>query len=122
MAPSGLGEGALAEHRRQPALTAGGVIPVDERAEREEYEVLADRHAEGEPPWIDVDPAPQLVEGEPEHGPVADVDREAGRPPAWAARGELPQQRDVRVVVAERSLVDRLLECPDGGGRGPGGG
>jgi endonuclease VIII len=120
--PRALGEGAARHQVGKARLAAGGVVEVDEVAEREERQVLSERHRDREPPLVDVEPAPGLVVGEPEDGAVREMDRETGSPPAGAARHELAEHRDVGVVVAEDALVERLLRRPDRGRDGAGGG
>ena len=56
---------------------------------------------------------------EPERDAVRDVEREPRRPPARPAGHGLAEDRDVRVVATEDPLVERLLQRPDGGCRGP---
>ncbi len=91
------------------------MVPVDEGAEREEREVLARCHRQRQFPLVAADPAPRLVEDEPEDRAVGDMDGEAQPPPVGAAREELAEERDVRVVVPDDPLVNRLLQRPDGG-------
>ena len=96
------------------------MVAVDDRAQREEREVLGERHAHREAPGVDIHAAAQLPEGEPEHDAVPDMDGEAG-PPARASGHELAEQRDVGVGVAKDTPVDRLLERPRARGDGSGG-
>jgi endonuclease-8 len=122
VAPGGLGERAARHQSGQAGLTARRVVEVDEIAEREECQVLSERHRDREPPLVDDEPSPGLVVHEPEHGAVREMNGETGSPPAGAARHELAEHRDVRVVVAEDALVERLLRSPDCGRDSTGGG
>jgi endonuclease-8 len=113
--PGGLGEGAACHQPGHSRLAAAGVVEVDEVAEREERQVLADRHRQREPSLVDIEPPPGLVVDEPEDGAVCEMDGETRSPPAGAACQELAEHRDVRIVVAEDALVERLLHGPDCG-------
>lgn len=84
--------------------------------------MLAQRHAHGEPPGLDVDAPSCFFEHQPEDGSVRDVDGEPDPPPARAAREELADERDIGVVMPDDSRVDRLLQRPDGGCDGTCGG
>jgi alkanesulfonate monooxygenase SsuD/methylene tetrahydromethanopterin reductase-like flavin-dependent oxidoreductase (luciferase family) len=122
MPPGGEDECSFAEQRRQAGLAARRVVTVDEGAEREECEVLAESHGHCEAPFVDVHPPPRLLEDEPEHRAVRDVHGQADSPPTRPAREELAEHRDVRVVMPDDPFVQRLLQRPDRGSDGSGGG
>lgn len=122
MPPRRLGKGAGAERRCEARLSPRRVVAVDERAEGKQRHVLADRHGDGEPARIDVQPPSRLLEDEPEDRTVRAVHGEADPPPVRAAREDLAEQRDVGVVVPEHAPVEWLLDGPRGGRDGPRGG
>ena len=116
VAPGGLGERAPVAAQGLE-LGAGGVVAVDQHAERPEAEVLGHRggHAgdHGRPRH---ERARQRVGGA-EHRSVRDVEPEPRRGPRGPARDELAEQLHVVVARAEDPLVERLLGGPDRRGR-----
>ena len=109
-----------AEERRQTWFAPRGMAPVDEERERVERDVLDQGKREREPARVGVEPPAELVEAESEEGAVRGVRDEPGNAPTGAARDELAEHRDVGVIPAEESAIERLEERPHGRGRGPG--
>src|SRR5439155_17160338 len=89
----------------------------DEVAERIEAQVLAERGCDGELPGRDAQSPPELEEREPEDRAIDGMHREARCAPLPPPRHRLPEQRDVRVVAAEDTFVERLLNPPERCGR-----
>ncbi len=102
---------AIRQERRDAGLSPGGVVAVDEVAERIEGEMLGDRHPEGEFPRVDRQPLAGLVECETERGAVGDVDREARRL-ASAVRASRPCRARRRRSSRSRGRVGRAAPAP----------
>jgi len=118
MAHRRLAEGAtVSQQRRDPALAARRVVAIDEPAEGIEGEVLRERGPERERARRQARSPAQLVEGDPERGSVRRVQREARDRPRARPRHCLAQQRDVGVVAAKETPVERLQRRPREGGR-----
>jgi hypothetical protein len=110
-----LAEGArVRQKRRDPGLSSRRVEAVDEVPERIQGDVLGERHPDREPPVADVHAAASCLEGEAEERAVERVECESERTPAGTAHHGLAEDRDVRVVAAEETLVDGLESAPDG--------
>jgi hypothetical protein len=82
-------------------------LAVDEGDQRKQRNVLDEREAERKPPLINVEPSADAVESETEERAVRRMHNEPELAVA-AAEG-----LDVRVVAAEETLVERLLQSPD---------
>src|SRR4029077_13330527 len=100
------------QERWDPRLPAPRVPAVDDVAERIERHVLRQRQPKRKAPWWHVDTPAQKVEAEAEEGAVSGVQRQPGREPCATARDRLAEQRDIRVVAAEQSGVERLQGGP----------
>ena len=85
------------------------MVSIDNPAEGVQRDVLGECHAEREPPRRDVRPTASTLEGKPEERAVRDVHREPDAAPAAAPGDRLAEHGHVRVVAAERTLVERLL-------------
>jgi endonuclease-8 len=103
------------DDRCQPARTARRVVTIEESGEREESEILGEREPEREPPRRQVAPSAHFVERDAEERTVRRMEREAGRHPRARPRHELPEERDVGVVVAEEPAVEWLERRPEEG-------
>ena len=88
--------------------------PVNEADERPQRKVLADRQRERKPALIDADSPADGVEREPEQRAVRGMHDESERATPAA------QEQHVRVVAAEETLIERLLQSPDDCGNGTG--
>ena len=87
-------------------------VAIDENDQRPQRHVLCKRQRERQPALIHVDPSPHCVERDSEHRAVRRMHHEAERTPSPA------EELDVRVVAAEDTPVERLLQPPDDCGDG----
>jgi hypothetical protein len=94
------------------------VEPIDERDQSGQRQMLGGRHPDGQSLRVDSQSASGLVVREPEQSPVRHVQSEPDASPVRATRHELAKKRDVRVVVPEDPLVERLLSRPGASGNG----
>ena len=83
--------------------------------------MLRERHSQREPPRAGGESRPGFVEGQPEERAVQGMDCEPGVPPVPTARHALPEHGDVRVVAAEKALVEGFEGSPRQGGDRAGG-
>ena len=96
------------------------MVAVDQRAEREQQQVLGESEAERQSARRDRRAAARDVEGEAEGGAVRGMQRDTGKRPGPRAGDELAEQRDIGVVVREDLSVDPLRGRPDERRRGSG--
>jgi endonuclease VIII len=76
--------------------------------------MLGERHAKREAAGLDRNSAAEALEDQAERRPVQSMDGEPGRTPPGPARHRLAEQRNVGVVGAKDTLVDRLEQSPYG--------
>ena len=88
------------------------VEAVDEVTEWIQGEMLAQRQADPQGARARGPSAVRLMVGKPEQSTVQEMRCEADRPPPVVTRQRLPQHRHVRVITADETLVEWLLEGP----------
>jgi endonuclease VIII len=119
MPPRRLRERARSEDTFETRLASRWMMAIDEHAERKERKVLDERQ------WHRARTAAsaERVVGEAKHCTVGGMHREPDERPDSRSRHRLAEERDIRVVIAQKALVDRLGRRPDeGGARARGGG
>ena len=80
--------------------------------ERIERDMLRERHPDRDPLRRKRKPPSHFVESDAEHRAVQRVCTEPCGGPGRAASDRLPEHRDIRVVAAKGTFVQRLLERP----------
>jgi len=104
---------SIGQEWRHTVFATRRVVAVDEVAERIQAGVLRERHCECEAAGLDRNPTAHGVKNQAKDCAVQRVHGEAHGTPARPARHPLAEQRDVRVVTTEDTLVDRLEQSPD---------